>query len=228
MGISYSPSIVTDGLVLCLDAANRKSYPGTGTAWNDLSGLGNNGTLTNGPSFNGDNLGNIAFDATNDYVVSSPTTFTANVDFTYEIMLKSSEFLEARGIFTNKGYWSGGGQGASISNISSPQTIYGYVTTNTGHFDINSAVGPTYNWTHVVMRRFNNDLRFFINGLHQGTTRTISGSVTDLSDKFWLGSHNLGSSPWKGSIALARVYSRALAAVEIQQNFKALRGRFGL
>jgi hypothetical protein len=211
-----------------LDAANTKSYPGTGTGWFDLSGSNIIGTLTNGPTYNSDNLGNISFDATDDYVVSSSTTFTANVDFTYEIMLKSSEFLSARGIFTNKGYWSGGGQGASISNISSPQTIYGYVTTNTGHFDINSSVGPTYGWTHVIMRRFNNDLRFFINGKHQGTTRTISGSVTDLSDKFWLGSHNLGSSPWKGNIAFARVYNKALSTEEIQQNFNALRGRFGI
>ncbi len=156
------------------------------------------------------------------------TTFTANNDFTYEIMVKSGQYIESRGIFSNKGYWEAGGQGAAIGNISSPQTIYGYVKTNTGHFDINSNVGPTYGWTHVIMRRSSNDLRFFINGVHQGSTRTISGTVTDVSDKFWLGSYNGGTTPWLGDMSVARVYNRALSQDEITQNYNSLRGRFGL
>ena len=51
MGLAHSPSIVTDGLVLCVDAANTKSYPGSGTTWTDVSGKGYDGTLTNGPTF---------------------------------------------------------------------------------------------------------------------------------------------------------------------------------
>ena len=51
MATRYSPKIVTDGLVLYLDAANSRSYPGTGTAWFDLTGRGNNAVLTNGPVF---------------------------------------------------------------------------------------------------------------------------------------------------------------------------------
>ena len=61
MGLSHSPNIVTDGLVLCLDAANPRSYPGSGTSWLDLSGQGNNGTL-NGPTFSNDNSGFLVFD----------------------------------------------------------------------------------------------------------------------------------------------------------------------
>jgi hypothetical protein len=52
MAISYNPRIVTDGLVLALDAGNPKSYPGSGTTWTDLSGNGNNGTLVNGVGYN--------------------------------------------------------------------------------------------------------------------------------------------------------------------------------
>ena len=51
MAFRYSPKIVTDGLVLSVDAANKKSYPGSGTTWYDLSGNAINGTLTNGPTF---------------------------------------------------------------------------------------------------------------------------------------------------------------------------------
>ena len=54
MATSYSPKIITDGLVLCLDAGDGKSYSGSGTAWTDRSGNDNHGTLVNGPTFNSD------------------------------------------------------------------------------------------------------------------------------------------------------------------------------
>jgi hypothetical protein len=56
MAYNFSPKIITDGLVLYLDAANTRSYPGSGTVWTDLSRVGNNGTLTNGPTFNSEVL----------------------------------------------------------------------------------------------------------------------------------------------------------------------------
>ena len=62
MGTSYNPHIVSDGLVLCLDAANPRSYPGSGTSWYDLSGNGNNGTLVNGVGYSSDNAGSLVFD----------------------------------------------------------------------------------------------------------------------------------------------------------------------
>jgi len=68
MGIARGPKIVTSGLVLALDAADKLSYRGSGTTWRDLSGNNNTGTLTNGPTFNAGNLGSIVFDGTNDYV----------------------------------------------------------------------------------------------------------------------------------------------------------------
>jgi len=68
MGITYNTSIVRNGLVLHLDAANRKSYPGTGTTWTDLSGLNNNGTLTNGVSYQSVNQGAFNFDGIDDFV----------------------------------------------------------------------------------------------------------------------------------------------------------------
>ena len=220
--------IVTDGLVFNLDAGFTPSYPKNGTTWYDVSPSGNNGTLTNSPTFNSNDGGSIVFDGVDDYVVSTSTTFTANNDFTYEIWVKSDQYITGTGMLGNKGYWSTGGEGAVIGNISRPQYVYGYVTTNTGHFDINSFVGPTYGWTHVIMRRLNNDLRFFINGTHQGSTRTISGTVTDVSDKFWVGRYSNNFSSWKGTMSIARVYNRALTQSEITKNYNAQKGRFGL
>ena len=74
MALAHSPRIVTDGLVLALDAGNAKSYPGSGTAWTDLSGNSNNGTLTNGSTYSSVDGGAIVFDGSDDYVVSSNNT----------------------------------------------------------------------------------------------------------------------------------------------------------
>ena len=68
MATNYNPSIVTEGLVLCLDGANVKSYPGSGTTWTDISGEGHDGTLTNGPTFSSNYGGNIVLDGSNDFV----------------------------------------------------------------------------------------------------------------------------------------------------------------
>ena len=68
MATIYNPNIVTDNLVFCVDAANTKSYSGSGTIWKDISGEDNDGTLVNGPTFSNDNGGSIVFDGTNDYI----------------------------------------------------------------------------------------------------------------------------------------------------------------
>jgi hypothetical protein len=69
----YGPRTITNGLVLALDAGNSKSYPGTGTAWTDLSGNGNTGTLVNGVGYSGSNGGALTFDGVNDYVQFTST-----------------------------------------------------------------------------------------------------------------------------------------------------------
>ena len=79
--ISYYGNIVKDGLVLDMDAAKRDSYPGTGTAWNDISGFQYNGTLTNGPTFNSSNGGSIVFDGVDDRV-SRTTNINTGQNFT--------------------------------------------------------------------------------------------------------------------------------------------------
>ena len=68
MSLSHLPKIVTNGLVLCLDASDIKSYPKSGTTWFDRSGNGNNGTLVNGVGYSSGNGGVLAFDGVDDYV----------------------------------------------------------------------------------------------------------------------------------------------------------------
>lgn len=109
MGLTHSPKIVTNGLVLALDAANNKSYPGSGVTWYDLSGNGNNGTLTNGPTFNVGNLGSIVFDGTNDYVSfnnsGTSTSFdfgTGDMTFTFWMLPSAWGDGASRGIISKK------------------------------------------------------------------------------------------------------------------------------
>ena len=99
MSFSYSPKVVTDGLVLYLDAANPKSYVSGSTAWNDVSRGGNNGTLTNGPTFNSANGGSIVFDGVNDYVAlgNISSLILANNQFTISYWLRMTG--TARGDF---------------------------------------------------------------------------------------------------------------------------------
>ena len=101
MGIARGPKIVTSGLVLALDAADKLSYPGSGTTWRDLSGNNNIGTLTNGPTFSGANMGSIVFDGTNDCVtlaINSLFNFGTG-DFSIFCWIKSSKVSDFSTIF---------------------------------------------------------------------------------------------------------------------------------
>ena len=89
MSYNNGPKIVNDGLVMYLDAANSRSYSGTGTAWTDLTGSGANGTLTNGPTFNSANGGSIVLDGTNDYIpISVPSNIIRLYDSTIFFAVK--------------------------------------------------------------------------------------------------------------------------------------------
>ena len=93
-----APTIVTDGLVFAVDAANYQSYPGSGTTWSDLVN-GNDGTLTNGPTFDSGNGGSIVFDGSDDYMsttYSTPTSLQGDPNFT------------VCGWFKRSGNWSNG------------------------------------------------------------------------------------------------------------------------
>ncbi len=89
--IAYYGNIVKDGLVLLLDAAKKDSYPGSGTLWRDVSGNGNNGTLTNGPIFNSNNGGSVVFDGSNDYV---PLTTSNLLSYNQFLLVYGFHFQE--------------------------------------------------------------------------------------------------------------------------------------
>ena len=107
--IDSGQKIITDGLVMHLDAAQLRSYPTTGTTWTDLSGNGNNGTLINGPTFNSGNGGSIVFDGVNDYVtgfnsISINTTSSFAIEFWFNLTSFTNPYPTLLQIKTNTTY----------------------------------------------------------------------------------------------------------------------------
>lgn len=229
MALSHSPKIVTDGLVLCLDAANSKSYPGSGTTWTDLSGQGNNGTLVNGVGYSTGNLGSLTFDGANDYVnlgsffnyqtftieawVNPGTTQIAYADIFDNNHTAYQNFVLQQSA-DNLNNYSLGVSDASGS-ISSSGTIV--LTANT--------------WTYLTFT-FSPSTRVvaYINGTFYSQGNLANGrTINYVSPNLSLGRWSWGNSRfWNGKISGFRTFNRILTTTEIQQNFNALRGRYGI
>jgi hypothetical protein len=224
----YSPRIVTSGLVLALDAAERLSYPRTGTTWRDLSGNNNTGTLTNGPTFSAANMGSIVFDGTNDYTDFSDFSLGNQFTFCCWIKTSSTSFsqLIARGntgdtagvylaINLSTGLLAAGGNNGSGWNSNSISTIT--INDNRWHY-----VVGVYNQT-------SNNCTGYVDGI-LGSSISLtfdSNSYTPKNTK--IGKNQIGSSQYyNGNIALSQIYNRALTAAEVLQNYNAVKSRFGL
>jgi hypothetical protein len=242
LAIFYNPRTITDGLVLALDAANTKSYPGSGTTWTDLSGRGNNGTLVNGVGYSGSNLGFLSFDGTNDYgSISSPSPLSGTKLFSFEIWVNFTSITGNYGNI-NKCAWlfaggtgTGGGQpefGVFSANNTSftPNTIiFGRGNGGTiGSLSINvSSLMSNGNWYQIVLvRSTSNAQTVYLNASSIGTGN-VSNSFTDGQTDFGA-LHGLPSYDGylNGKISTIKIYNRALTSTEIQQNYLATKSRY--
>jgi len=231
MGLSHSPRIVTDGLVLCLDAANKRSYPGAGTTWTDLTANKNNGTLTNGPTFNSANGGSIVFDGSDDYMsfLYNSSYNIGNRNITLSSWVKATSLvssLHGGGIITRDSGSNDGLYEILLVSTSSKNWVYFRMFNITSYSPkiIPIELNIFYNITCVYD---NGTMRNYINGVQEGSGTvqnidiTTSGSRTLRVGRR---SNNFGSFP--GNIAQVSIYNRALTASEIQQNYLATKGRF--
>jgi hypothetical protein len=210
-------------MVLCLDAANIKSYTSGQTTWLDISGRKNNATLVNGPTFSDSNSGSIVFDGINDRI-----DITANSDFNFGTNDMGVEcWLKWDGTYIT----SGGVSMRTIFNLPSSmlslESGRGIVLGSVG----GSASGnhPTANqWSHIVATRRSGTIRIYINGVMtvSGSQITAMGSSVD-NPTFGIDSTNTFF--WLGNIATFRVYKgRGLFEQEVKQHFESQKGRYGL
>ena len=241
MAFNYSPKIVTDGLVLYLDAANTKSYVSGSTTWNDISRLGNNGTLVNGPTFDSTRGGGIVFDGTNDYVEcgNMSSLILSNNQFTINCWLLMTG--TARGDFFN------------IKNFNPLQDDIGlfidtdnklYVYIKVQNVISNSSPGSRASVSTATLIRntlYNiccikdstQKIVIYINGaLDNNTYSSTTNTATVATSSVWVGSNRTDATtpavPWAGNIYNISAYNRALTAQEVLQNYNATKTRFGL
>ena len=223
-------NIVTSGLVLNLDGSWPNSYSGT-TTWFDLSGQGNNGTLTNGPTLNTSNGGSIQFDGTNDYcVVNSNSNSSLSGDFSisqwYSATTNGGD--QYRILFETDGYRNGT-LGIAIYQYNSYFEIWCRTGVNTYTLIIttsNNTVGLNI-WKTFTLVRNSGVFTFYIDTISSGTYSTDTNNYSNTSY------HIGGDGPpttlywFQGNIATTQVYNRALSPAEIMQNFNTQGYRFG-
>lgn len=230
MSISYNSSIVTNGLVLCVDAGNPRSYSGTGTAWNDATSSGYNFTLVNGPTYSSSNLGFFTFDAVNDIATAGYNTALDTQTPSVEVWVKTNS-LNQNGFWFEKGsvntQYSLFQEGAVIQwrqFMSSGQGLVNLSTTTATYMN-------TSNWYQVVGTYTSGSRILYINGV-QVNSDTQAGTIATNSSGMSIGAYggNSGSNSYwyNGALSICRVYNRVLTAAEVLQNFNATKGRYGI
>jgi hypothetical protein len=230
MSLSHSPNIVRDGLILCLDAANRKSYPGNGTTWYDISGNNNDATLVNSPVYNSSGYFELIRSSTQ-YAYTTDNLISkiglGNVSYTIEIIfnLNSAPTGVGTNAFSLAGHASANGIGTQVKN--GITVNFGYRSTS--NFDDTNILSLS-TWYHAIFtREVGVSNRIYING-KLGATNSISNlTVLDPStSEFQIGNAQERVGAMDGYISYVNVYNLFFTDVMAKQNFNALRGRYGL
>lgn len=237
MGYFHNPTIVRDGLVLYLDAANKRSYSGSGTQWKDLSGSSNFiSNLTNGAEYNSSNFGNIKFDGSNDYSTTSSSLNTGQ-NITVSVWMYASILGTIRRGLVANSYNYSGRNGWFLCTA-------GGSTNNTFFFSVGQdvavrvaaantlAINTWYNLTATCVNG-GEMILLYRNGepiqSYAGSTLS-AGTITYTRPQFNIGYRDIGGTtdPFTGNISNVMIYTKALSPDEVRQNYEATKGRFGL
>jgi len=221
MAIQYNASIVRNGLVLHLDAANPKSYPGSGTVWKDLSGNGNDGTLVNGVGYSSNSKGTLTFDGINDEVRVTNSASLNPLNNTLICWVKS-----------NTATWNATGPLMSKRSVfvmypifNTKNVQYYYYLNNSWQAQQITASDITI-WNMYACTWNGTAITAFLNGRQINSGNKTGPLFTTNTSILYIGRDQ--GSYLNGNIAQSMIYNRALSAAEIRQNFEATRGRYGI
>lgn len=236
MSLKRGPKIVTSGLLLSLDAADRNSYPGSGNSWFDLSGNNYNAAGANSPVYSQSNSGIINFTSANPAQRYQTTYNTAVTPFgnntTWEAWAYCS--LNTGNTFNMfMGAWL-----PYFGFYNANQIIFSNVIAGTQQTIWSSSV-TTGTWYHICCTSTYNTgantttSAIYINGVAAGSGTFAGAQSTSSTTYFTVGDgcgSNINSAwyPFQGSVSNVKIYNRSLSTLEITQNFNALRGRFGI
>ncbi len=256
MGLAHSPRLVTDKLEVCIDAANTKSYPGSGTSVVDISRHGRDATLANGAAINtgSDGVVSFVFDGTNDHATFSTSVnsvISQHKDCSFSIWVRvhddadntiiahpklsgNSPFIlwydvDAASTNNTGGSDIGGGTDKVLTVMVTDSGSEFRFTTGDNVLQNMNGLLPWYNIC-VVLDPSNNKFYTYVNGKLKALFNSSScDGIKSSSSNFDLGSGTVsGNSTLNGNIAQFSVYSKALSETEVVQNYNALKGRFGI
>lgn len=245
MSLGHGTSIVRSGLVLNLDAANPKSYPGSGTAWRDLSGNGNDFTLV-GTTYSSSNNGSLVFSGGNSYAsrASAGNFINGLGAVTLEMYVKADAIRadDLNGLFNsidpNLSDLVLTLRHDAVGGISGKANVYKYgagpIADGTASESAENSLST--DWVHLALVWDKNqnsgaDSLYINSQLSTPATQTYSTGNIDNATTAYIGigsKNTVGTNSFSGKISLTRLYNRALTALEIRQNFEALRGRYGV
>jgi len=222
MALAHSPRIVTNGLVLYLDAGNIKSYPGSGTTWTDISGNDNGGTLINEPTYDSANGGSIVFDGIDDYVDLGINRKLDNIllggrNWSISYWIKYT--IDGR-ILDN------GNIGTDPAGTLELNTT-AITANNLGTSSSLSASLISSDWNCITLTKNSSTLHsWYLNGTFSNSSTPANDYITG-GNTWKIGRRAFSTSAmYGGNLAQLCIYGRVLTAAEVQQNFNALRGRY--
>ena len=233
MSLIFLPRVVSDGLIFSADAANHKSYPGSGTTWYDLTPNNYNATLV-GPTFTSENSGGFGFDGTNDYVELGQVPTTVLSSFTWQFIFKPISFTNGIRLITTRGGLNGPGFWLNIKQDKIAQVTIG----NVADYDLTNSISYL-NTNNIYFLNFvidNTTAQLYINGVLI-QTETISSTRTQPDNNRWVngvflepnGDLRLNPNTYANQTLYSlSYYNRALSSNEVLQNYNALKPRFGL
>ncbi len=229
--------IITDGLVLRLDAANPRSYINPDTVWNDLSGNAINAALVNGPAYNSSNGGSIRLDGVDDYITVSSNGFGRfNVqDFTIDMWIKLNSAPTYSPIWSYD-YINHVGQPYYAQHVRFGGNSVLYIGWNIAASYVEQSIAVSFTtgaWYNIaVTRKSTGEMAAYVNSVSVWTG-TSAGTISYYNQPVWLGKANFtgfGYSPVPSNInyGSTRFYNRYFSAADVRQNYNATRTRFGV
>jgi hypothetical protein len=242
MGISGGPDIIQDGLVLALDAADKNSYPGSGTAWYDISGNNNHFTLYNGVAYSISNGGSLSFDGTNDYAASTNNLNLSSYDYIVVDVFFKSNIITGGMVFEHTANWNSnaGGFGLYINSNGSANQYELHHTNHNTEGARNYVLSGSLNWNNHVnvyskvsdstgrLTYGNSSLLPFssIGGYPITTTTTAGGSFPNAL--FYIATRAGSGGFFNGNISSLKIYGFKINQFQVLQNYNSQKSRFNL
>jgi len=233
-------SIITDGLVFCIDPANVSSYPRTGATVTDIIGdttgtLSGAGGGNNTPQWENIKGGIFDFDGTDDYIDCADTTYLNSVaQMSVSIWFNLNTAEQNKGLISDRQSTGGDGHFSIVTkSISGNGYSFSLYLSRSdaveASIQISNQPFTAGQWHNVVMTYNAGTIKFYADGIFVSSAiyRANNGIPTTLgstAEALDIGRYT--TLEWDGKISSTFIYIKELSASEVLQNYNALKNRF--